>query len=58
MVQKDDTTQLLLQILNDQNGRIKKLEQAMSNTKQFTQNITTLVQGITQGNTSRGIEIG
>uniref|UniRef100_A0A2N9FJK4 Uncharacterized protein n=1 Tax=Fagus sylvatica TaxID=28930 RepID=A0A2N9FJK4_FAGSY len=28
MVQKDDTTQLLLQILNDQNGRMKKLEQA------------------------------
>jgi hypothetical protein len=36
MVQKDDTTQLLLQILNDQNGRMKKLEQAMSNTEQFT----------------------
>uniref|UniRef100_A0A2N9FWA1 Retrotransposon gag domain-containing protein n=1 Tax=Fagus sylvatica TaxID=28930 RepID=A0A2N9FWA1_FAGSY len=29
MVQKDDTTQLLLQILNDQNGRMKKLEQAV-----------------------------
>ena len=32
MVQKDDTTQLLLQILNDQNGRMKKLEQVVSNT--------------------------
>ena len=31
MVQKDDNTQLLLHILNDQNGRMKKLEQAMSN---------------------------
>ena len=58
MVQKDDTTQLLLQILNDQNGRMKKLEQDVSNTKQFTQNIATLVQGISQRNTTRGIEIG
>uniref|UniRef100_A0A2N9GED2 Uncharacterized protein n=1 Tax=Fagus sylvatica TaxID=28930 RepID=A0A2N9GED2_FAGSY len=58
MVQKDDTTQLLLQILNDQNGRIKKLEQAVSNTKHFTQNIATLVQGMSQKNTTRGIEIG
>jgi hypothetical protein len=30
----------------------------MSNTKQFTQTIVTLVQGITQGNTTKGIEIG
>uniref|UniRef100_A0A2N9FYZ2 Uncharacterized protein n=1 Tax=Fagus sylvatica TaxID=28930 RepID=A0A2N9FYZ2_FAGSY len=37
---------------------MKKLEQAVSNTKQFTQNIATLVQGISQGNTTRGIEIG
>jgi hypothetical protein len=58
MVQKDDNTQLLLHILNDQNGRMKKLEQAMSNTEQFTQNIATLVQGISQRNTTRGIEIG
>jgi hypothetical protein len=29
MVQKDDTTQLLLQILNDQNGRMKKLEECL-----------------------------
>jgi hypothetical protein len=36
MVQKDDTTQLLFQILNDQNGRMKKLKQALSNTEQFT----------------------
>ena len=43
MVQKDDTTQLLLQILNDQNSRMRKLEQAVSNTKHFTQNIATLV---------------
>ena len=58
MVQKDDTTQLLLQILNDQNGRMKKARTTHSNTKQFTQNIATLVQGITQGNTTKGIEIG
>ena len=58
MVQKDDTTQLLLHILNDQNGIMKNLEQAVSNTEQFTQNIATLVQGITHGNTTRGIEIG
>jgi hypothetical protein len=37
---------------------MKKLEQAVSNTEQFTQNIATLVEGITQGNTTRGIEIG
>ena len=43
MVQKDDTTQLSLQILNDQNGRMKKLEQAVSNTDQ---NIAALVQGM------------
>ena len=43
MVQKDDTTQLLLQILNDQNERMKKLEQAVSNTDQ---NIAALVQGM------------
>jgi hypothetical protein len=58
MVQKDDTTQLLLQILNDQNGRMKKLEQAMSNTEHFTQNIVALVQGMSQKNATRGIEIG
>ena len=58
MVQKDDTTQLLLQILNDQNGRIKKLEQVVSNIKHFTQNITALVQGMSQKNTTLGIEIG
>jgi hypothetical protein len=40
MVQKDDTTQLLLQILNDQNGRMKKLEQVVSNTDK---NIAALV---------------
>ena len=56
MVQKDDTTQLLLQILNDQNGRIRKLEQAVSNTEHFTQNIAALVQGMSQGSTIRGIE--
>jgi hypothetical protein len=32
MFQKDDTTQLLLHILNDENGRMKNLEQAVSNT--------------------------
>ena len=47
MVQTDATTKLLLQILNNQNGRMKKLEQAVSNIEQFTQNIATLVQGIT-----------
>ena len=56
MVQKDDTTQLSLQILNDQNGRMKKLEQAVSNTEHFTQNIAALVQGMSQGSTIRGIE--
>ena len=40
MVQKDNITQLLLQILNDQNGKMKKLEQAVSNTDQ---NIVALV---------------
>ena len=58
MVQKDDTTQLLLQILNDQNGRMRKLEQAVSNTEHFTQNIATLVQGMSQGNATRGIQTG
>jgi hypothetical protein len=58
MVQKNDTTQLLLQILNDQNGRMKKLEQAVSNTEHFTQNIAALVQGTSQKNTTRGIEKG
>ena len=43
MVKKDDTTQLLLQILNDQNGRMRKLEQVVSNIEHFTQNIATLV---------------
>ena len=56
MVQKNDTTQLLLQILNDQNGRLKKLEQTVSNTEHFTQNIAALVQGMSQGSTIRGIE--
>ena len=36
MVQTDATTKLLLQILNNQNGRMKKLEQAVNNTGQFT----------------------
>ncbi len=58
MAQKDDTTQLLLQILNDQNGRMKKLEQVVSNTEHFTQNIAALVQGMFQKNTTRGIELG
>ena len=58
MVQKDDTTQLLLQILNDQNGRMRKLEQAVSNTEHFTQNIAALVQGMSQGNATRRIETG
>ena len=40
MVQKDNITQLLLQILNDQNGKMRKLEQAVSNTDQ---NIVALV---------------
>ena len=30
----------------------------MSNTEHFTQNITTLVQRMSQGNATRGIEIG
>ena len=58
MVKKDDTTQLLLQILNDQNSIMKKLEQTLSNTEQFTKNIATLVQGISQGNITKGIELG
>ena len=58
MVQNDDTTQLLLQILNDQNGRMKKLEKVVSNIEHFTQNIIALVQGMSQKNTTRGIEIG
>ena len=37
---------------------MKKLEQAVSNTKHFTQNIVALVQGMSQKNTMRGIEIG
>ena len=37
---------------------MKKAGTTHSNTKQFTQNIATLVQGITQGNTTRGLEIG
>jgi hypothetical protein len=48
MVQKDDTTQLSLRILNDQNGRMKKLEQVVSNTEHFTQNIVALVQGMSK----------
>jgi hypothetical protein len=48
MVQKDDTTQLLLQILS-------KLGQTMSNTDQ---NIVALVQGMPQKITTKGIEIG
>jgi hypothetical protein len=52
MVQTDTITQLLLQILNDQNDIIKKLEQAVNNTEERTQNIGTLVKGITQGTTT------
>jgi predicted component of type VI protein secretion system len=52
MVQTDTITQLLLQILNDQNGIMKKLEQAVNNTEERTQNIGTLVKGITQGTTT------
>ena len=55
MVQKEDTTKLLLQILNNQEGRMKKLEQTVSNTDQ---NIAALVQGMFQKITTRGIEIG
>ena len=55
MVQKDDTTQLLLHILNNQDGRMKKLEQTVSNTNQ---NIAALIQGMSQKIISRGIEIG
>uniref|UniRef100_A0A2N9IVJ4 Uncharacterized protein n=1 Tax=Fagus sylvatica TaxID=28930 RepID=A0A2N9IVJ4_FAGSY len=47
MVQKDDTIQLLLQILNDQNGRMRKLEQAILGHHRMS-----------QGNATRGIEIG
>ena len=36
----------------------KKLEQVVTNTEQFTQNIATLVKGTTQGTTTRGIEMG
>ena len=36
----------------------EKLEQAVTNTEQFTQNIATLVKGITQRTTTRGIEMG
>ena len=39
MVQTDTITQLLLQILNDQNSIMKKLEQAVNNTEERTQNI-------------------
>jgi hypothetical protein len=55
MVQKDDTIQLLLQILDNQDGRMKKLEQAMSNTDQ---NLVALIQGMSQKITTGGIEIG
>ena len=37
---------------------MKKLEQAVSNTEHFTQNIATLVQGTSQKTTTRGIKIG
>ena len=55
MVQKDDTTQLLLQILNNQDGRMKKLEQTVSNTDQ---NVAALIQGMSQKIITKGIEIG
>ena len=66
MVQKDDTSQLLLQILNNQDGRMKELEQTVSQNiaaleqtvSKNDQNIAALIQGMSQKTTTRGIEIG
>ena len=63
MVQKDDMTQLLLQILNNQDGRMKKFEQTMSQNmttleQTMSQNMAALIQGMSQKITTRGIEIG
>ena len=55
MVQKDDSTQFLLQILYNQDGRMKKLEQTVSNNDQ---NVAALIQRMSQKITTRGIEIG
>ena len=51
MVQKDDMTQLLLQILNNQDGKMKKLEQTVSQNmaileQNMSQNIAALIQGM------------
>ena len=63
MVQKDDMTQLLLQILNNQDGRMKKFEQTVSQNiatleQTMSQNMATLIQGMSQKIATRGIEIG
>ena len=63
MVQKDDTTKLLLQILNNQDGRMKKFEQTVSQNiatleQTMSQNMATLIQGMSQKIATRGIEIG
>jgi hypothetical protein len=66
MVQKDDTSQLLLQILNNQDRRMKELEQTVSQNiaaleqtvSKNDQNIAALIQGMSQKTTTRGIEIG
>ena len=63
MVQKDDMAQLLLQLLNNQDGKMKKLEQTVSQNmvafeQNMSQNIATLIQGMSQKITTRGIEIG
>ena len=62
MVQRDDMTQLFLQILNNQDGKMKKLEQTISQNMEImeqnmSQNIAALIQGMAQKITSRGIEI-
>jgi hypothetical protein len=63
MVQRDDMTQLLLQILNNQDGKMKKFEQTVSQNmaimeQNMSQNIAALIQGMSQKITSRGIVIG
>jgi hypothetical protein len=63
MIQKDDMAQLLLQILNNQDGRMKKFEQTVSQNmvtleQTMSQNMAALIQGMSQKTTIRGIKIG
>jgi hypothetical protein len=55
--------QLLLQILNNQDGKMKKLEQTVNQNmaileQNMSQNIAAMIQGMSQKMTTRGIEIG